>query len=266
MAALFKQAELEAIAAALGHTDLGLTGSEIEVLLQQARLVDPGVDTKWRRIYNAFAQSQNSKQSRTHVLAFIRFAMKPARFTRFPHRFEPMRSNLNQALSFAGLALTEAGDIQPVAAASTLTEAQRRARDLRADLVARDIHPDVLRFCSAELLVDNYFHAVQEAVKSVADKIRSKTGLVDDGGSLVDRALGGEPPMLAINGRATISERSEQSGFANLVRGTFGMFRNPTAHEARINWEMSKRDAEDLLSLVSLIHRRLDACHMPIRS
>ena len=35
------------------------------------------------------------------------------------------------------------------------------------------------------------------------------------------------------------SERSEQSGFANLLRGTFGMFRNPTAHEARINWVMS---------------------------
>ncbi|WP_245518726.1 MULTISPECIES: TIGR02391 family protein [unclassified Mesorhizobium] len=44
------------------------------------------------------------------------------------------------------------------------------------------------------------------------------------------------------------------------------MFRNPMAHEARINWAMSKEDAEDLLSLVSLIHRRLDAASMPPRS
>ncbi len=36
------------------------------------------------------------------------------------------------------------------------------------------------------------------------------------------------------------------------------MFRNPTAHEARVKWQMSKEDAEDLLSLASLIHRRLD--------
>lgn len=71
--------------------------------------------------------------------------------------------------------------------------------------------------------------------------------------------------MMAINPRQTSSERSEQSGFANLVRGTFGMFRNPPAHEARIRWPMTKADAEDLLTIVSLIHRRLDASHMPPR-
>ena len=118
----------------------------------------------------------------------------------------------------------------------------------------------------AELLADNYFHAVQEAVKSVADKMRSQTGLSDDGATLVDRTLAGSPPMLAINPLSTASQRSEQSGFANLVRGTFGMFRNPTAHEARIHWAMSKEDAEDLLTIVSLIHRRLDAAHMPART
>jgi uncharacterized protein (TIGR02391 family) len=127
------------------------------------------------------------------------------------------------------------------------------------------VHPDVLTFCRAELLVDNYFHAVQEAVKSVAEKMRSRTGLSDDGSTLVDRVLSGELPLLAINQRSTISERSEQSGFANLVRGTFGMFRNPTAHEARIRWNMTKEDAEDLLTIVSLIHRRLDKAHMPPR-
>jgi uncharacterized protein (TIGR02391 family) len=54
------------------------------------------------------------------------------------------------------------------------------------------------------------------------------------------------------------SKRSEQKGFANLLRGVAGMFRNTTAHEARIHWNMSKDDAEDLLSMASLIHRRLD--------
>ena len=83
------------------------------------------------------------------------------------------------------------------------------------------------------------------------------------GAVLVDRVLSGNLPLLAVNALSTASERSEQSGFANLVRGTFGMFRNPTAHEARINWPMTKEDAEDLLSLVSLIHRRLDAAVKP---
>ena len=99
----------------------------------------------------------------------------------------------------------------------------------------------------------------------MADKIRTRTGLTDDGDDLVSRAFSGSIPMLAINALQTKSERSEQSGFANLLRGTFGMFRNTTAHEARIHWRMTKEDAEDLLSLLSLIHRRLDQAHMPPR-
>lgn len=35
--------------------------------------------------------------------------------------------------------------------------------------------------------------------------------------------------------------------------------------EARINWDMAKEDAEDLLTLLYLVHRRLDKAHMPPR-
>jgi len=263
---LFSQDQLEAIAGALGDTTAGLTNPEIEFLLASSKMVDPGKATKRVRLYNAFAESQNSKRNRTHVLQFIRLAMSPARYAREPHRFEPMRAGLNQALAFAGLYVDETGDLRSAVSVATLPEAQRRARELRSHLEGRGIHPDVLAFCRAELLQDNYFHAVQEAVKSVADKMRRMTGLADDGGPLVDRALGGEAPILAINARRTMSEKSEQTGFANLVKGTFGMFRNPTAHEARIYWTMTKSDAEDLLTIVSLIHRRLDASHMPPRA
>lgn len=263
--AFFTQDQLQAIADALGDTERGLTGPEIEHLLASCKISDPGPMTKRKRLYNAFAQCQSTKQDRRHILAFIRGAMKPARYTRFPERFEPLRALLNQALAFSGLVIDEAGKLSSAEVASTLPEAQRRARELRTDLEGRGVHPDVLRFCRAELIADNYFHAVQEAVKSVADKMRMRTGLTDDGSTLVDRVLGGNPPLLAINPHATISERSEQSGFANLVRGTFGMFRNPTAHEARIHWSMSKEDAEDLLTIVSLIHRRLDQAYMPPR-
>ncbi|WP_284283643.1 TIGR02391 family protein [Mesorhizobium amorphae] len=43
---------------------------------------------------------------------------------------------------------------------------------------------------------------------------------------------------------ATKGEQGRVEGFGNLRKGTFGMFRNPTAHEARINWSMSKEDAK----------------------
>lgn len=263
MGLCFTEGQLRAIADALGDTEGGLSGSEIGELLTLCRItdIDP-IGTKRHRIYNAFVREQNYRREGTRILGFVRKAMKPERFLRCPERFEPMRANLNGALSFAGLAIDVSGVLGSVERAKTLSEAQRRAQELRADLTSRGVHPDVLRFCREELLSDDYFHAVLEAVKSIADKLRKRTGLTDDGGTLIDRALAGDLPMLAVNPLKNESERSEQKGFANLLRGTFGMFRNTTAHEARIHWPIGKDDAEDLLSLVSLIHRRLDAAHM----
>lgn len=261
------QEQVRAIADALGDTSEGLTGSEIGHLLGTAQITDTDPTlTKRHRLYNAFVHDQNRRRHRRNILQFIRVAMKPELFAREPHRFEPMRALLNRALAFAALEVEETGRLVITEEkAHTLPEAERRAQELRTDLLTRGVHPDVVRFCRAELLADNYFHAVLEAVKSMADKIRSRTGLTDDGDDLVNRAFSGTIPMLAINSLQTKSERSEQGGFANLLRGTFGMFRNTTAHEARINWAMTKEDAEDLLSLLSLIHRRLDKAHMPPR-
>jgi len=258
MAKLFRSGELEGIARALGGTDDGLSNSEIDSLFAHARLIDPGPGTKWKRIYSAFATTQNKRKNRTNVLEFIRQALAPIRYTRDAERFEHLRSSTNQALLLCGLEVTETGELRKANAAKTISEAHDRARSLRSDLISRGVHPDVLKFCKSELLADNYFHAVLEAVKSISDKIREITGVTGDGGTLIDKTLTGSTPLIAINKLETDSEKSEQKGFANLVKGTFGMFRNPTAHEARILWKMNKKDAEDLLSLVSLIHRRLD--------
>jgi hypothetical protein len=130
-----------------------------------------------------------------------------------------MRTNLNRALAFVGLAVNVDGTLIATDQSRTLSEAQRRAQELRADLTARDVHPDVLIFCREELLADNYFHAVLEATKSIADKLRTRTGLTDDVGLLVDKALAGDSPTLAINPLRTESEWSEQRGFVNLVKG-----------------------------------------------
>src|SRR3546814_1404243 len=107
--AFFSQDQLEAIAGALGDTNQGLTGPEIQHLIASSKMNDPGPGTKRVRIYNAFVESQNTKQNRTHVLEFIRLAMKPARNSRDPVRYEPMRALLNKALAFAGLVVAQAG-------------------------------------------------------------------------------------------------------------------------------------------------------------
>lgn len=43
----------------------------------------------------------------------------------------------------------------------------------------------------------------------------------------------------------------------NLLKGMFGTFRNVTA--PKIHWNITEQDAMDLLTLCSLLHRRLDA-------
>jgi len=259
MAEQFEGTQIEAIARALGHTDDGLTGTEIGFLLGAAKINDvQPTEAKWRRLHNAFATHQNAKRDRTHILAFIRKAMKPERWLAKPEKYEPLRARLNQALLFSGLAVQEDGELVEATKVSTIADAQRRSNELRAALLKRDAHPDVLDFCKVELLAENFFHAVLEASKSVAAKLRAKTGLTNDGSLLVDAALSGDNPKLIVNAFISDSEKSEQRGFATLLKGVFGMFRNPTAHEARIPWPMAVEDAADLMSTVPLIHRRID--------
>lgn len=256
----FDASQLRAICMAIGE---GITGSEIGDLLVQARIRDPEPrQTKWKRIFNAFAKRQAETGDGTPIATFIEDVMKPVRFRGRQHELDSLRTELNTILLLSGYEVHEDGKIRVVKEARTLREAESRARTLRAKLQNRDIHPDVLRFCRAELLEDNYFHAVLEATKGIADKVREKSGLTSDGSSLVNEAFGrlkdGSDPLLAFNSLRTPSELSEHNGLANLIRGMFGVFRNVTAHEPRIKWQMDEQDALDLLSLASLIQRRLD--------
>ena len=66
------------------------------------------------------------------------------------------------------------------------------------------------------------------------------------------------PPVLAVGPLNTESEKSEQKGLANLLIGLFGAVRNPLAHAPKISWPMSEQDALDYLTMISLMHRKLD--------
>jgi uncharacterized protein (TIGR02391 family) len=117
----------------------------------------------------------------------------------------------------------------------------------------------VLKYCNTELLQYNYFHAVFEATKGLAQRIRDCSGVDADGAALVDRVFSVEHPILAFNTLVTETEKSEHKGFAALLKGCFAAVRNPLAHEPKILWE-GEDDAADYLSLISLLHRKLDEC------
>lgn len=63
----------------------------------------------------------------------------------------------------------------------------------------------------------------------------------------------------------TESQESEQKSFMNLLKGVFGTFRNTTAHAPKITWTINEQDALDILSMISLIHRKLDNAIEPMK-
>lgn len=255
----FDQSQLEAIAKVLADTSSGLTGSEIAHLLPSSHIIDcDPTNTKWKRLYNAFAEFQNQYQIANNIIRFINLAMAPARYTNTPQSFLERQEKLNQVLSFSGFKLHEDGKIHHTPKACTLTDAIERAQRFKSQLERRNVHSDVLKFAEAEIIAANYFHAILEAMKSVTAKIREKTGYYADGADLVNSVFMGQSPILVINDFKTPTQQSEQKGFANLLIGLYGTFRNPTAHEAKIEWEMSEQDALDILTTISLIHRKLD--------
>ncbi len=255
----FSSQHLEAACRVLADTERGLSGTQIERLLQEIEVADtsPGM-TKWKRLFNAMAGVQNEHQVGNHLIMFINRAMNPVNYAREPEAFAWRRDELNVVLAFSGFYVREDGKVGYADKATTLDAARARAGRLKTALESRAVHAEVLNYCRSELLEENYFHAVFEATKGVAERIRLLSGLNGDGADLVNKAFAGQQPVLVLGPLTSESEKSEQKGFANLLIGLFGAVRNPLAHAPKTNWPMSEQDALDILTLVSLLHRKLD--------
>ena len=179
----------------------------------------------------------------------INRAMDPVNYARDPGAFTWRRDELNVVLAFSGFYVREDGKVAHADKATTLDAARARAGRLKSALESRGVHTEVLNYCRAELLDENYFHAVFESTKGVAERIRLMSGLTIDGAELVNKAFSIQSPILVLVPLATESEKGEQKGFANLLVGLFGAVRNPLAHAPKTNWPMSEQDALDILTL-----------------
>jgi uncharacterized protein (TIGR02391 family) len=255
----FESAHLEAACRVLADTANGLTGTEIEYILAELQIEDAGASmTKWRRLFNALAEVQNKHQVGNHVIQFVNKAMSPARYTSKPELFAWRQDGLNVALAFAGYAVNIKGQVVHTTPESTVQGALTRAKRLNSVLQSRGTHEEIFKYCKSELLQDNYFHAVLEAVKGLAERLRQMSGLSTDGADLINTVFSVKNPLLAINSLKTETELSEQKGIANLLVGVFGAIRNPTAHAPKVVWAMPEQDAIDVLGILSYVHRKLD--------
>jgi len=255
----FSAQNLDAACKVLGDTNQGLTGSQIGNLLNECRLEDVTPrTTKAVRLFKAFDQAQKKHDTGNHFILFIERALNPVSYTQNREGFQWLRSKLNTVLVFSGFSVQEDGQVIHVDPEQTLSGAVTRAGELREKLKDRHVHEEIIKYCDAELLDENYFYAVFEAMKGVADRVRSLSGLETDGAKLFETAFSTKKPVLAINTLNTETDINEQKGFTNILIGLFGSVRNPTAHTPKIKWPMTEHDALDILSTLSFVHRKLD--------
>lgn len=269
--------DLRAICAVLADTDKGLSKTDLKSHLRSCRIdeVDDGSRNinngmyyqvglnKRDWLYNCLASDINKNKSCTHVLQFIESVLSPISYTTKDKRdkYHWLLEETNKVLLLLGLQVGDDGKIREVAKATTLSQVDNRVNSLKKKLYDRSIHPEVVKYCEKDYLQKDYFDAVFEAAKGLAERVRQITGLNLDGGELFQTAFSTKDPYLFFNALRTKSEISEFTGLKELLEAIFHLVRNPAAHTPKIDWRVDEGKALDVLTLISFAHKYLDECH-----
>lgn len=267
--------QLKAICDVLAHTEKGLTKDELIQVLRQngMAIVDDGSSyngttytyglNKRKWLFNCFAEEISKHKSFEKIFCFIEKSMNPISYTNTNHRdkYNYRFEELNKVLLFIGLEITKNGILVEAVKAQSLDEADRRVNSLKSQLYNRAIHSQVEKYCIKDYLQRDYYDAVFEAAKGLAQRVRDITGLTLDGGKLFQTAFSKNNPYIFFNALKTDSEISEYTGLKELLESIFHLVRNPAAHTPKINWHIDETKALDILTLISFAHKYLDECH-----
>ncbi|WP_404996816.1 TIGR02391 family protein [Caldifermentibacillus hisashii] len=272
--------QLKAICSVLADTNEGLTKKEISNILLQCKikLVDDGYSrndysytiglNKRDWLYNCFVNEINKSESFEKIFLFIEKAMDPVLYTNEGKRkkYNYLFEELNKVLILFGLSLTKEGKLGYTEKAKTLDEVDRRVNSLKKHLYNRAIHHEVTKYCIKDYLRKDYYDTVFEAAKGLAERVRTITGLSDDGVELFQTAFSTKDPYIFFNKLSTKSEVSEFNGLKKLLEAIFQLVRNPAAHTPKVNWKIDETKALDILTVISFAHKYLDECHkMPYK-
>ena len=246
---IIDQQHLKAVCDVLAETNFGYTKTELTRLLQQSEIeiLSDGKSSnaygytlglnKRDWLYNCLASEINKSHSLSRVYFFLEKALNPVAFTDEKNRskYEFLLEGTNKALLLAGLEITKEGKLVEVVQAKTLDEVDRRVNSLQRQLYNRAIHSEVQKYCIKDYLQKDYYDAVFEAAKGLAERVRQITGLTTDGGTLFQTAFAKNDPYLFFNSMQTDSERSEFKGLKALMEAIFHLVRNPAEHTPKIN-------------------------------
>lgn len=261
----FSSSTLESLSDIIGETVNGLSGTQIHRFILQANMEDISYNerfiSKRKRLYDAFVHELKTHHCSNNIVLFLQLVLYPARYVDNPELFNTRRLAVNKQLAFEGIEIDDTGKAVALKEkASRLEDIELRVKGLKNKLEQRNAHNAISAYCKAELISDNYFHAVLEASKGLFQRIRDISGVEADGNRLIERVFSSYPVVI-INNFTSQSEKDEHTGFCNLLKGLCSMFRNPFSHEPKVEWPISEQDALEILGIISYCHRRLDNAH-----
>ncbi len=128
------------------------------------------------------------------------------------------------------------------------------ARAIRA-YEGLELQPEIEKAAGQLFHNGHYSNAVEDAVKALTEIVRAKSGVNDDGDSLMRKVFSVNNPILKINQLADESDKSEQRGCMELFSGAVAAFRNPRAHKII---EDEPERALEIIAFVSLLAKLVD--------
>ncbi|MFD1440563.1 TIGR02391 family protein [Lacticaseibacillus hegangensis] len=217
--------------------------------------------TKWKRIYETFRyEIQNHHGSPEPVFGVIEYLLKPVNYISTPNQWSSIRKSINSVLIFTGFALGDDGLVTKIKAATTMSEALNRLQTFREQLGPLHLDSHVTKYCTKELLHEDYFHAIFEASKGVLDRLRRLSGSSLDGTQLINNLFNLRAPILFIRGNRLSTQDEKDMYFAasSIFKTIVYMYRNPKAHKVKIYDETSLDDAVVAFVIMSKAHQIID--------
>ncbi len=247
------------------------SGSEITTFLKDLNFYDIQIQSssqasvkysKADRLTVSVMKEQLKYNNGSPLIQLIEKIYNPIRFIGTQYNWEVAKLELNTKSQFWGFELDDSGKIIKSTKVTTYAEAEIRYNSLKSRLLSNNIHHEVLKYCKAEYLEDNYFHCILEASKALFDKIRSISTLDLDGNILINTVFNEKSPIVVFNSLRTSDERNEYLGFKYLLKSITCLFRNPTAHNPKIYSITTEEDALMTLNIISFAFKQLDLCSL----
>lgn len=238
-----------------------ITGTQLSEIFKILRLSDTSKEsTKWRRIDFVFNKYQTKDKNASTIVKIIEAIYAPVSYINDKDVYKLAVNTINKILITEGCQINDNGLIVFAIAIKNLDEISKLYNSLFERLTEEKVHSEVLKYCTKELVQENYFHSIFEAAKGLCERVREMSGVEDDGSSLFDKVFSINNPILRFNNLSDVSKKNQQNGLKEMMHGITHYTRNVTAHEPKIKWIIEEAEAVNVFTILSFLHKALDTC------